>query len=216
MFDTSESVPNDDLTSQVSPALADLSRFQLRGTTTSEWTDCVFAHFEEFLLDHASCERKAAANALSMVSRYPDRRELVDAMIALAREELEHFQAVTDIIHARGLTLGVDKVDDYVNIMLKECRHGRDERLLDRLLVAAMVEARSHERLEALVAAMPANHPCAPVMERLLAAESGHRRIFVRLAERYFPRNAVAAALERFVTAEATAFASQPIRPGFH
>ena len=203
-------------TSQESQAQPDLSRFQLRGVTPSAWTDCVFANFEEFLLDHASCERKAAANALSMVSRYPDRPELVDAMIALAREELEHFQAVTDIIHARGLSLGVDKVDDYVNIMLKECRHGRDERLLDRLLVAAMVEARSHERLEVLVAAMPEDHPCAQVMGRLLAAESGHRRIFVRLAERYFPRKAVAEALERFVTAEAAAFASQPIRPGFH
>ena len=112
--------------------------------------------FGAFLVDHAACERKAAATAMAFVVRYPDRAKLIEPMIELAREELEHFQLVFRVIHERGLTLGADEKDPYVNALLALVRAGRDERLLDRLLVAGVVEARGCERFGMVGRALPA------------------------------------------------------------
>ena len=108
---------------------------KLRVSTPPEWISVVMADFDAFLLDHASCERKASATALAFTTHYPDRPDLVQAMIELAREELKHFQQVVRVVAARGLALAPDRKDAYVRRLRAEIRRGADAYLLDRLLV---------------------------------------------------------------------------------
>src|SRR5215467_7983753 len=96
----------------------------LKLATSEKWLHRVLNDFEAFLVDHAACERKASATALTFVSHYPDRPELVSAMIQLAREELDHFQRVYQQLAARGLLLGADAKDIYVLKMRDHVRRG--------------------------------------------------------------------------------------------
>src|SRR5258706_1950626 len=98
----------------------------LRYTTPPTWLDAVFADFDAFLLDHAACERKAAATGMSFVVRYPDRHALIEPMIEFSREELEHFQIVYRVIAKRGLTLTDDYKDAYVNGLRAKVRSSGD------------------------------------------------------------------------------------------
>ena len=127
---------------------------ELRVATADPWVTVVLDHFDDFLLDHAACERKASANAISLVTHYPDRRELVRQMIELAREELLHFQQVHRLLDERGLLLTRDRKDPYLNALLKQIRRGREEYFLDRLLVGGVVEARGCERFGLIATAL--------------------------------------------------------------
>ena len=119
------------------------------------WIDCVLDNFDAFLLDHAAAEKKASGMALSMVSHYPDRARLVLAMSELAVEEMVHFREVIKIIQTRGLILGADTKDPYVNGMRSLMRQGSDLYLLDRLLTAGVIEARGAERFGLIANALP-------------------------------------------------------------
>src|SRR5262245_57641647 len=110
--------------------------FDLRISTPEAWLIAVFSDFDAFLVDHAACERKASATGMMFVVRYPDRPSLIEPLIAFAREELEHFQIVVGVIQKRGLRLGNDYRDEYVNAFLRTTRQGADALLMDRLLVA--------------------------------------------------------------------------------
>ena len=114
-----------------------------------------------FLADHANCERKASALAMGMVAKYPDRPAILPGLINVAREELEHFEAVYKVMCHRGIALSRDAQDPYVNQLIDEMRHGRDERLLDRLVVAALVEMRGAERFGLIANALedPTSNP---------------------------------------------------------
>ncbi|HEY8943347.1 MAG TPA: tRNA isopentenyl-2-thiomethyl-A-37 hydroxylase MiaE, partial [Polyangiaceae bacterium] len=112
----------------------------LRVPTAAAWLDGVFANFDAFLVDHAACERKASATGMSFVVRYPDKPALIDPLIEFAREELEHFQIVYRILAKRGLSLADDYKDPYVNALRGQCRSPSELLLLDRLLVAGIVE----------------------------------------------------------------------------
>ena len=120
----------------------------LRCPSPPEWMHTVMANFDAFLIDHAACERKASATALSFVVRYPDRPKLVEAMIDLAKEELNHFEQVTQLIHQRGLLLGSDVKDPYVNALLRQTRGASEDRLMDRLLIFGIIEGRGCERFQ--------------------------------------------------------------------
>ena len=124
----------------------------LKLTTDPAWVkNVVEGNVEEILTDHAYCEQKAASHAISLVVAFPDKTELVNTMIELAQEELSHFQMVHDFIQKRGFTLGRERKDSYVNELRKFVKTGKPEtRLLDRLLFAAMIEARSCERFKVL------------------------------------------------------------------
>ena len=115
---------------------------KLCASTPKEWVETVLSDFDHFLLDHAACERKASSMAMSLVAHYPDRKALVEAMVALAREELEHFEQVVTILHARNLTLGNDTKDVYVKELRKCVRNGSEKHFLDLLLVCGAIEAR--------------------------------------------------------------------------
>src|ERR1700693_5462140 len=113
---------------------------RLKAPTSPLWTEAVLRDFDAFLRDHANCERKASGSAMNMVSHYPDRTELVTAMIDLAREELEHFHGVYQHMASRGLALGPDLKDPYVRRLSQEYRKGSDAYFLDRLLAAGVPE----------------------------------------------------------------------------
>ena len=159
----------------------------LRFKTPPEWLIVVFADFDAFLLDHAACERKAAATGMSFVVRYPDKSALIEPLIEFAREELEHFQIMYRIIHARGLRLGDDYKDPYVNALRSQVRNGGEGTLLDKLLVAGIVEARGCERLFMVAEALAARgSPLAEAYLDLARAEARHHGLFFRLARACF------------------------------
>lgn len=153
--------------------------------TGPAWTAAVLADFDAFLVDHAAAERKASATGMAFVVRYPDRPQLLDPLIAFAREELEHFHQVFRLCQARGLQLAADSPDAYVGALLRWVRPGRDRRLLDRLLVAGVVEARGCERFGLVAQALPPGE-LKSFYEGITRSEARHHGLFVRLAEQTF------------------------------
>ena len=189
--------------------------FPLLNRTAQGWAEVALANFGAFLQDHAQCERKAAASCLSYVSKYPNITMLVDPMISLAREELEHFAQVFRLLQKRSLPLVIAEKDLYVNELIKHVRTGPEERFLDRLVVSALVEARSCERLQ-LVAEHLKDLELADFYHTLARAEAGHFRVFFRLAERLFPKPDVRSAIERLTIAEDAAMKGAPWRAAVH
>ena len=129
-------------------------RAQLASATDPEWVQVILDNFDAFLIDHASCERKAMAYAMSVVVKYPDRTEILPDLLQVAQDELDHFRDVLALMDKRGLQMTADEPDPYVNQLIKVCRHGRDERLLDRLLVASVIETRGAERFRIIAEAL--------------------------------------------------------------
>ncbi len=189
--------------------------YQLKEATPREWALQAIQNLDALLLDHAACERKAAAMGISFVVQYPDRPKLIDPLIGFAREELEHFQQVCRVIVARGQSLGEDKKDDYVNLIHRHIRTTRDERLLDRLLAASVIEARGHERLALLETVLDVPELKA-LYGRLARAENRHRDFFLELAELYFSKETIAKRLAFFIEVEAEAIRSVPFRSAIH
>jgi tRNA-(ms[2]io[6]A)-hydroxylase len=189
--------------------------FPLISRTAIGWAEVALADFGTFLQDHAQCERKAAASCLSYVSKYPNITMLVDPMISLAREELEHFAQVFRLLQKRSLPLVIAEKDPYVNELIIHVRTGPEERLLDRLVVSSLIEARSCERLQ-LVAAHLQDLELADFYHTLARSEAGHYRVFLRLAERLFPKAEVHAAMQRLSLAEDKAMKGAPWRSAVH
>ena len=191
----------------------------LRVATPLAWLDVVFGDFDAFLVDHAGCERKASATGMSLVVKYPNRTELIEPLIEFAREELEHFHVVYKELARRGLRLADDYKDEYVNGLRARIRNGADDLLLDRLLVAGVVEARGCERL-ALVAreldARNAERPLRDMYQELARAESRHHALFFRLARRIFDETRVRRRADELLDFEADLVARLPHRPAVH
>lgn len=187
----------------------------LAAATAPSWIEAVMADFDAFLVDHAACERKAAATGMAFVVRYPDRTALLDPLIAFAREELEHFHHVVRIMVARGLSPGPDEPDPYVGALLRLVRTGRDERLLDRLLVAGVVEARGCERFGLVAQALPAGE-LKDFYGELTRSEARHHGLFVRLAREIADAETVEVRTREILVAEAEIVAALPVRPALH
>ena len=151
--------------------------WELKTKTPADWIGVALGDFDAFLVDHASCERKASAVGMSFVVRYPDRREILEPMIQFAREELEHFHQVYKLILQRGLSVWTDEEDAYVNVLMKTVRFGREERFLDRLLVSSSIEARGTERMH-LVADHLNDETLKNFYRRLARAENQHKDFF--------------------------------------
>lgn len=183
--------------------------------TESRWLEVVMGDFEAFLLDHAACERKASANAIALVTHYPDRRELVRRMIELAREELEHFARVAEVIDARGLTLAPDRKDPYLRGLRAHVRHGQGHYFLDRLLIAGIAEARGCERF-GLVAQALGEAPLAALYTELSRTEARHGALFVELAARYFDAEEVTARTGELLAREAELLPALPLVAALH
>jgi len=192
-----------------------MSGLPLRSSSSPDWLACVLAHFDQFLLDHAAAEKKAAGMALSMLSHYPDRPQLVTAMSELAVEEMVHFREVVKLIQERSLQLGADEKDPYVNEIRSWIRQGSEVYLLDRLLTGAVIEARGAERFGLIGAALPAG-ALKNFYRSLAKSESRHFELFLDLAREYFPEQAIAQRWEELLVAEADCIGRLPVRAALH
>ena len=192
-----------------------LAALPLCTPTPLAWVELVLANLNTFLIDHASCERKAHAAAMMLVNRFPEHPNLQDLMIDLAREELDHFQQVLRILRERSLVLANDEVDLYVKRLLIHARHPRREHLLDRLLVVALVEARSCERFCLLAMALPAGN-LKDFYTNFAAAEGRHFPLFVSAAANLTSPEETNVRLAELLSIESAIMSDVPLRPTVH
>lgn len=164
----------------------------LKLPTDPRWVNIVAMNIDEILTDHAYCEQKAASTAISLIVTFPEYPELVEEMVALAREEMGHFKMVHDRILARGKTLGRYRKDDYVIALMKFFPKGgsRKDQLVHRLLYAALIEARSCERFRLLSENLE-DRELAAFYQKLMVSEAGHYTLFLNFARTYGDRKVV-------------------------
>jgi tRNA-(ms[2]io[6]A)-hydroxylase len=186
---------------------------QLKCKTDPAWIALALSKFDAVLVDHAHCEKKAAAHALSLLAAYPDVPGLARAMSRLAAEESEHLAQVVALLERRGLSLGRDSGDPYARGLQALSRTPPQQRLLDQLLISALIEARSRERLQ-LLADHLQDAELRSFYARLAMVEAGHGNLFVRLARRVSPE--ADARLEELLRAEAELLARLPLRAAVH
>jgi len=187
----------------------------LRFATPSGWTDAVMSDFDRFLNDHAAAEKKASGMAMAMLSHYPDRAEIVESMMELAIEELNHFREVVKIMTSRGVQLAPDEKDSYVNDFRSAFRKGSDVYMLDRLLVGGIIEARGCERFGLVGEALDAG-PLKDFYLAITASEDKHKDLFVELALKYFDEDVVYQRLDELLDFEAKIVEALPFRAALH
>ena len=183
--------------------------------TPAEWTETVLADFDSFLQDHAAAEKKASGMAISMLSHYPDRVELVAAMADLAIEELSHYRDVVKWLHRRGLLTTADQKDPYVIEFRKAIRGGPEAYLLDRLLTASIIEARGAERF-GLVAEALEPGGLKKFYESISRSEERHYELFLELATLYIEPEIIQQRWQQLLEVEASIVAGLPLRPALH
>lgn len=174
----------------------------LTSDTQPRWVEQALGDLDELLLDHAHCERKAAGLAVRLMFRYPEHAYLHEPLSRLAREELAHYEEVLRAIESRGGTLRRQKPSAYAGRLTREVRSHEPERLIDTLLVAALIEARSCERFKLLAAAVP-DPRLAKLYTGLLACEARHHNIYLDLASHGSADDAVRARLRELADREA-------------
>jgi len=184
--------------------------------TPIEWTEAVLGDFDAFLQDHAANERKASAAAMRLAVHHFDVPQLVDAMVDIAGEELEHFRQVYEVLRSRGTDLGQDAPDPYMTRMHGLMRKERKSQfLLDRLLVFSLIEARGCERF-GLLADVLEPGSMKDFYAELTRAEARHRGLFVRLARDLFASDQVNDRLHELIAGEAEIAATLPFRAALH
>ena len=183
--------------------------------TPREWVELAALRFDEVLVDHAHCEKKAAAQALSLLSAFPQAPGLARAMARMAREEAGHLAQVLALMERRGLTLGRDAGDPYAQGLQEQVRQPAQERLLDRLLVSALIEMRSEERLRLLGQRLP-DADLRRFYARLALAEAGHGELFLRLARKSAPLDVVEERAAALLRVEARLVRELPVRAAIH
>lgn len=155
----------------------------LKLLTDPRWANIAEKNLEVILTDHAWCEQKAASNAISIITQNPEHKELVEVLTDIAIEEMEHFKMVIEIIYARGYTLGREEKDHYVGQLFKFMKKdgSRNQALIERLLFAAMIEARSCERFRVLYQNIE-DRELAKFYYDLMVSEANHYTVFLNFA----------------------------------
>jgi len=181
--------------------------------TDPRWVDLAAISLEEILTDHAWCEQKAATSCISLIQRYPSRQRLVDAIAPIVTEEWGHFRQVLAELQKRGLRLGPPRKDAYVNRLMDFERKGGsgDERYLDRLLLCALIEARSCERFKRLSEGLEDSY-MRQFYRRFMESEAGHYHLFVDLAESYIDKANVRRRWAEWLDFEAGVMAGLEVR----
>ncbi|MBU2913628.1 tRNA-(ms[2]io[6]A)-hydroxylase [Reichenbachiella agariperforans] len=154
--------------------------------TDPRWANVSEMDLAEILIDHAYCEQKAASSGISLIVTYPERTELVEVMTDLVAEEWGHFERVLEKMKARGITLGRKRNDEYVAAISKISKSGgsRDEQLVEKLLLNALIEARSCERFKLLWKNI-GDEDLSKFYYELMISEAGHYHTFLDLAKKY-------------------------------
>lgn len=185
--------------------------------SSKAWIECALANFNLFLLDHASAEKKASGMAINLISHYPDKPYLVQRMAELAIEELNHFKEVIKLIHERNLQLAADEKDNYVNAMLSQIRTGKEVYLIDRLLIAGIIEARGFERFGLIAEHLPEQeNTLKSFYQTITRSEERHAEQFIELAQRYAKEVDVDKRCAELLEYESGIIDSLPVRPALH
>ncbi len=160
--------------------------------TDPRWVNLATISLQDILTDHAYCEQKAATSCISLIQHYPDKVELVNELSPIVTEEWGHFRLVLQELQKRNLHLGKQRKDEYVNQLLQfEIKGGREEdRLLDKLLICALIEARSCERFKRLSEGLNDDY-LKIFYRRFMESEAGHYVTFIELAETYIDKEKV-------------------------
>jgi tRNA-(ms[2]io[6]A)-hydroxylase len=160
--------------------------------TDPRWLNIAAMQLGDILIDHAYCEQKAASSCISLIVHYPEKAKLVEVLTPIVSEEWGHFQRVLKELKKRNIPLGRQRKDEYVGQLMKLVRNKGDyeEALLDKLLICALIEARSCERFKLLSESL--DDPSLQKFYReLMVSEAGHYRTFIELAESYIPKSEV-------------------------
>jgi tRNA-(ms[2]io[6]A)-hydroxylase len=176
----------------------------LAAASSHRWLEQANARPDLVLIDHAHCERKAAGVALQLMFRYPSDEALGAALSPLAREELEHFELVLQLLQRRGIALRPLPAPAYGATLTAAVRKGEPERMLDSFLVAGLIEARSHERM-ALLAAHSVDAELRALYGELLASEARHFGLYWCLCEERFGREVTVERLQELAAVEVEA-----------
>ncbi|NES87053.1 MAG: tRNA-(ms[2]io[6]A)-hydroxylase [Moorea sp. SIO2B7] len=187
----------------------------LKQPTSWGWVEQAIANLDVILLDHSHCERKAAGAALNLMFRYPSQTELVRQLTAIAKEELEHFEQVNQWLERRAIPLAPLNAPPYGKGLKAHIRGQEPERLLDSLLISALIEARSHERLGLLGDYCP-EPELAQFYRSLMASEARHYGIYWVLADTYFDREVVVQRLDELAEIESDLLAILHPEPRIH
>ncbi|MBK9283558.1 MAG: tRNA-(ms[2]io[6]A)-hydroxylase [Sphingobacteriaceae bacterium] len=191
-------------------------RLPLVKASKPEWIKAVLNNFPEFLIDHANCERKASAFAMSLIAKYPNKKEIIPQLIEIALEELEHFRDVYHLIEEKGLQMPHEiQEDQYVKELLKLCRNGREDNFLDRLLIGSVIEARGAERFKILYENIN-EAELKKFYHELWASEAKHGDVFVKMALQFYTEEIVYKRLQEINEAEGAIVDSLPINGLMH
>jgi tRNA 2-(methylsulfanyl)-N6-isopentenyladenosine37 hydroxylase len=185
----------------------------LQLATDPRWVDLASISIEEILTDHAFCEQKAATTCISLITKYSDRHRLVTELAPIVTEEWGHFRMVLAELEKRGLKLGKQRKDEYVNHLIAFQRKGGDfeERFLDQLLTMAMIEARSCERFKRLSEGMPDEY-LRNFYRKFMESEAGHYHLFIELAETYLGKEKTKKRWAEWLTYEASLMKNMSVR----
>lgn len=186
---------------------------RLQLPTDPRWVDLAALSLEDILTDHAYCEQKAATTCISLIQRYPHYERIVTELAPIVTEEWGHFRAVLAELQKRGLQLGQQRKDEYVNALLEfQQKGGHPEgRLLDQLLTMALIEARSCERFKRLSEGLEDEY-LRSFYRRFMESEAGHYTLFITLADTYIAKEKVRARWKEWLEYEATVMAKLDIR----
>jgi tRNA 2-(methylsulfanyl)-N6-isopentenyladenosine37 hydroxylase len=176
----------------------------LKLPTDPRWVNLAEKSMEEILTDHAFCEQKAATTCISLIQKFSTLEKLVTELSPIVTEEWGHFRQVLAELHRRGLQLGKQRKDQYVNKLLDFERKGGhpDNRLLDKLLISALIEARSCERFKRLSEGLEDPY-MRNFYRKFMESEAGHYTLFIELAEHYIPRETVRKRWQEWLAYEA-------------
>jgi tRNA-(ms[2]io[6]A)-hydroxylase len=169
-----------------------LTTLGLELPTDPRWVNIAAMQIGDVLIDHAYCEQKAASSCISLIVHYPEKAKLVETLTPIVSEEWGHFQRVLKELKKRNIPLGRQRKDEYVGQLMKLVRNKGDyeEALLDRLLICALIEARSCERFKLLSESLDDEH-LQKFYRELMISEAGHYRTFIELSEEYIPHDIV-------------------------
>ena len=181
--------------------------------TDPRWANLAAISLEDILTDHAYCEQKAASNGISIIQRYPHKEKLVEALAPIVTEEWGHFRLVLQELQKRNLKLGPQRKDEYVNKLIAfEVKGGNEEnRLLDKLLIFALIEARSCERFKRLSEGLT-DAGLRNFYRRFMESEASHYATFIELAETYLPKEKVRLRWNQWLAYEAEIIAALEVR----
>jgi len=182
---------------------ADNSILGLKMPTDPRWVDLASMSLKDILTDHAFCEQKAATQCISLIQRYPEKQDLVEALAPVVTEEWGHFRMVWAELKKRGYKLGKQRKDDYVNLLLQREPKNipGDKKLLHKLIICALIEARSCERFRLLSENLE-EESLKKFYYKFMVSEAGHYRMFIELAEQYYSEDEVNEAWKQWLSIE--------------